>query len=878
MKKRFLLLGFFVLGISTLKAQSTVVGNGWAAPRYLGFDGTNGANPLFFRTNALNRMKVNGNVNYTVNGYAGIRNGYMLLGADGTSITDGQNIYTQKGAFSLLHLNGATTSNGYQEFGYRPWMQTGITLTGNRDLSYFGLRQLGSLEDITETTITWSDNNDASTPGPDDMVFRFTSAGGSTSYLTDFSNATDVDGLHVSRFTSKGLMGLGNTFGVYGGSPSVQYNDPKSLLHMSYQFRTGAVNQPFGFMQISYRRQNGSATDIIGQGETADDGLRFGIDNTVYTTDGIQHLNGYLRWQENSPFIFQTDWNNPAGGTNGGERMRISSTNSPGVPPTLMNMINTTRVSINYLGTAPITQPRSLLHLGVNNGTTAVANWMDFGMLTSNAQDATFIGLTPTNYSDPNQSVIGYGGTDLVFIESGDAEVVRIVQANNYVGIGNYSPTGPNTAGADVIDAKLDIDGDLRIRTVTQDNSLTQVLVIDPTDHNRVHWADLTIPPSSGNGFTDCADNSGAADLLADSKVNLNDYNLYFENGSSSTATNKVGVGFSCNDALPGKLNSQSFGGANNWAVWGYAQDGTTNIGGNFRAYGGSNAWGVYGSADNGSSDTKAGYFQGDVFIGGAISYPSDSTLKENVQVLENANNLLEQLNPVTFDFKVNDFPQMHLNANNQMGLIAQEVELVLPSIVSQTISPAEYDSLGNQIHNEFAFKTVDYSKLIPLLIAGYQEQNVVIDSLTNTNDSLQSQITDLNNRLTDLENCLSGILPFLCQLNNTAIEQNETEVQEQIRSIIDVQLSNKNSIVLNQNVPNPFAESTVITYSVPASVQRAQIHFYDMNGMLINSVDISERGAGQINVYGNDLSSGIYTYSLVADGKVVSTKKMMKN
>ena len=93
-----------------------------------------------------------------------------------------------------------------------------------------------------------------------------------------------------------------------------------------------------------------------------------------------------------------------------------------------------------------------------------------------------------------------------------------------------------------------------------------------------------------------------------------------------------------------------------------------------------------------------------------------------------------------------------------------------------------------------------------------------------------------------------------------------------------DVQLSNRNSIILNQNVPNPFAESTVITYSVPATVQRAQIHFYDMNGILINSVDITERGEGQLNVYGNDLSSGIYTYSLVADGKVVSTKKMMKN
>ena len=89
--------------------------------------------------------------------------------------------------------------------------------------------------------------------------------------------------------------------------------------------------------------------------------------------------------------------------------------------------------------------------------------------------------------------------------------------------------------------------------------------------------------------------------------------------------------------------------------------------------------------------------------------------------------------------------------------------------------------------------------------------------------------------------------------------------------------LSSRNNIILNQNVPNPFAESTVITYSIPATVQKAQIHFYDSQGKLINSVEIAEKGNGQLNVFANDLSTGVYTYSLVADGKVVATKKMMK-
>ena len=46
---------------------------------------------------------------------------------------------------------------------------------------------------------------------------------------------------------------------------------------------------------------------------------------------------------------------------------------------------------------------------------------------------------------------------------------------------------------------------------------------------------------------------------------------------------------------------------------------------------------------------------------------------------------------------------------------------------------------------------------------------------------------------------------------------------------------------------------------------------------MLIKTVELTERGAGQIIVYGGDLSSGVYTYTLVADGQIVSSKKMVK-
>ncbi len=95
--------------------------------------------------------------------------------------------------------------------------------------------------------------------------------------------------------------------------------------------------------------------------------------------------------------------------------------------------------------------------------------------------------------------------------------------------------------------------------------------------------------------------------------------------------------------------------------------------------------------------------------------------------------------------------------------------------------------------------------------------------------------------------------------------------------SSIDVELRNSKSIILQQNVPNPFAEQCTIAYFITEEVKKAQIFFYDSKGMILKIVDINEKGAGQINVFAADLSSGNYTYTLIADERVIATKKMVK-
>ena len=316
-----------------------------------------------------------------------------------------------------------------------------------------------------------------------------------------------------------------------------------------------------------------------------------------------------------------------------------------------------------------------------------------------------------------------------------------------------------------------------------------------------------------------------------------------------------------------------------------------TNFGGKFKAGGtGSLSIGVYAECTPSNPATGligyAAYFSGGVVTTGGTLWPSDSALKHNINPLDGiTDSLMQLLSPISYEYNQNgNASRLNLDSGTKFGFLAQQVAQYFPSAVKEVTHPAEFDSLGNEVAAEFHYKAVDMSQLIPVMMSDLQRktgtiqnQTIQISSMNGMIDSLQNQVTDLNNRLTQLENCLSGILPLLCQLNQSAIQANTPAAQEEVRKNLSVTLSNRETIILDQNVPNPFAEQTVINFSIPQTVQKAQIHFYDGQGKLMQSVDVVERGLGSLTVFGADLSSGVYTYKLVADGQVVATKKMMK-
>ena len=83
-------------------------------------------------------------------------------------------------------------------------------------------------------------------------------------------------------------------------------------------------------------------------------------------------------------------------------------------------------------------------------------------------------------------------------------------------------------------------------------------------------------------------------------------------------------------------------------------------------------------------------------------------------------------------------------------------------------------------------------------------------------------------------------------------------------------------SAVLHQNTPNPFTVNTTVEYYVPTNATSASLFVFNLIGELQQSYPISTLGQGSVQINGQELTSGMYLYSLVVDGRVVDTKRMI--
>ena len=107
----------------------------------------------------------------------------------------------------------------------------------------------------------------------------------------------------------------------------------------------------------------------------------------------------------------------------------------------------------------------------------------------------------------------------------------------------------------------------------------------------------------------------------------------------------------------------------------------------------------------------------GEIRAAGDITafYSSDERLKTNITPIDNALNKLEQIKGYTFDWIPKE--GVHSHEGNDIGVIAQEVEKIIPNVVTT---------------RDTGYKAVQYEKLVPLLIQAINELQLKVKQLEN--------------------------------------------------------------------------------------------------------------------------------------------------
>jgi len=115
--------------------------------------------------------------------------------------------------------------------------------------------------------------------------------------------------------------------------------------------------------------------------------------------------------------------------------------------------------------------------------------------------------------------------------------------------------------------------------------------------------------------------------------------------------------------------------------------------------------------------------------------HTSDVRLKKNIEPLTNGLDKIMRLNPVTFNWDEEIVPNLAKKYPNMIGLIAQEVEKVVPEVVYRQ----KVISVKGGKQKARTYKRVLYENLVAHLIDGMKEQ--------------QKQIEELKQRVSELEN-----------------------------------------------------------------------------------------------------------------------------
>ena len=147
------------------------------------------------------------------------------------------------------------------------------------------------------------------------------------------------------------------------------------------------------------------------------------------------------------------------------------------------------------------------------------------------------------------------------------------------------------------------------------------------------------------------------------------------------------------------------------------------------------------------NSDTGAPLIYGDfaasqLKINGSLEctvafVTSDRRWKKDIKPLDNSLAKVQQLDGKSYLWRRDEFPDKGFSDQRQIGLIAQEVEEVIPEIVNT---------------DKDGYKSISYTQLVPLLVEAVKEQQEAVKELIGAVNSLKNENAELWARVKKME------------------------------------------------------------------------------------------------------------------------------
>jgi len=421
------------------------------------------------------------------------------------------------------------------------------------------------------------------------------------------------------------------------------------------------------------------------------------------------------------------------------------------------------------------------------------------------------------------------------------------------------------------------------IQTGGSGNTTTgyQALYLNSTGDNNTAIGDQSLwnlDPGNNNtavgylALTNCSNGDGNTVLGSNAlaKMQLGGFNIAI--GANAMSNTDGGLGISQNIACgTDALSIHKFG--DNLTAVGYSSLSACFAGGNNTALGSAtnvnDSFNIFNGTALGNEALLTAANQVRVgnssieSIGGYKGWTkiSDARIKRNIQNNVPGLVFINKLKPVTYtvnldeadkitqrpvikasDGKIMGFTKEEFAARKneekkvQSGFLAQDVE--------KSAKELNYDFSGvDAAKNDKDLYGLRYAEFVVPLVKAVQELSAQNDALKSENEALKSRLDKI----------------------------------EQVLNVNDVQkttlaLSNAH---LDQNSPNPANGSTTINYYLPQNTGAAALNVTDASGKVLKTFSLSN-SSGQVILQTNELRSGTYQYSLIVNGSVIDSKKMI--